>query len=139
MSAWACLRFGFYKSVQLACMCMMTNDHHGSAAQALAVASRQVGSLAAQTAELQAQQAAHLAWTGRSLVLSSLDSMEARHLQPMPHVADGSTATTKFCGQQRADRLSGILASSGWHKPSGALYSCICSRCLEWQGNGWQS
>ncbi len=48
----------------------------GCAAQALAVASRQVGSLAAQTAELQAQQAAHLAWTGRSLVLASLDSME---------------------------------------------------------------
>ena len=40
------------------------------------MASRQVGSLAAQTAELQAQQAAHLAWTGRSLVLASLDSME---------------------------------------------------------------
>ena len=56
--------------------CLQTHSHGASVAQALAVASRQVGSLAAQTAELQAQQAAHLAWTGRSLVLSSLDSME---------------------------------------------------------------
>ena len=46
--------------------------------QALAAASEKVGSLAAEAAALQAEKAAHLAWTGRSIVLASLENMEVR-------------------------------------------------------------
>lgn len=46
--------------------------------QALAAASEKVGSLSAHAAALQAEQAAHLAWTGRSFVLASLSTMEVR-------------------------------------------------------------
>ena len=42
----------------------------------LAAASKEAGSLAVTAAALQAEHAAQLAWTGRSFVLASLQSME---------------------------------------------------------------